>query len=80
MLISAAALEAVAVALLVGAFVSRTDAEQFEGKSGTIEELLDQFSTPADRKFTAAGTAMLTLAAVAALLGSVLLLGALRRR
>jgi hypothetical protein len=80
MLVSAAAFEAVAVALVVGAFVSRTDAEQFEGKSGTIEDLLDPFSTPAGREFTAAGTAMLTRAAVAALLGSVLFLVALRRR
>jgi hypothetical protein len=80
MLISAAALEVLAVALVLGAFVSRTDAERFEGKSGTIEDLLDQFSTPASPEFTAAGAAMLTLAAVAALLGGVLLLGALRRR
>ncbi len=69
-----------AFALVVGAYASRTDPEPWVGQTGTIEGLLEQFSAPADRDFTSAGLAMLALAAVAALLGSVLFLGALLRR
>jgi hypothetical protein len=69
-----------ALALVVGAYASRTDPEPFVGQTGTVEELLEQFSAPEDRDFTSAGLAMLALAAVATLLGSVLFFRAIRRR
>ena len=79
MLMAAVALEALAVVLIVSAFASRTDPAHFDGQAGTIEDLLDEFSTPARPEFTSAGMAMLVLAAVAAIVGSVLLLRWFRR-
>ena len=80
MLITAVALEALAVVLIVSAYALRTDPAPFEGQAGTIEDLLDQFSTPARPEFTSAGVAMLAFAAVAAIAGAALLLAAFRRR
>ena len=77
---AAVAVEALAVVLVVAAHALRTDPASFEGQAGTIEDLLDQFSTPAGPEFTSAGVAMLAVAAVAAIAGAVLLLAESRRR
>ena len=66
--------------LVLAAHATRTDPAPFEGQSGTIEDLLDQFSTPAGPEFTSAGIAMLAVAAVAALVGALLFLTEFRRR
>jgi hypothetical protein len=80
MLVAAVAAEVLAVVLLVLAYVSRTDPPPFEGQTGRVEELLDEFSMPARPEFTTTGVALLTLAAASALLGAALFLAAFRRR
>jgi hypothetical protein len=63
-MVIAAGVLAVAAVTLLAAYASRTEAQQFEGRTGTVEELLD--FTPHGREFTSVGIALLTMAAVAA--------------
>jgi hypothetical protein len=67
--------------LVIGAFAVRTNPrEDFEGRFGTVEELLDEFSNPPDPEFTSLGVAMLVLAGAAALGAALLLLRVYKRR
>jgi hypothetical protein len=74
-------LVAIAAALVIGAFALRTNpSEEVEGRFGTVEALLDEFSNPSEPEFTSLGVSMLVLAGAAALGAALLLLRLYRPR